>query len=121
MANFYFKRKHLEKEFKLLPRKLQDIFLDFADYSKSEFGIIPTITRITEHVEGSSGVHEAGRALDVRNEFMGKKKYSPHKVKKVLEYINEKYPRDDDYKVLVHHKFKGGPAHFHFQTPKEWK
>lgn len=100
-----------------MPLSLKIIVLDFAKASQKLFNITPTITRILEKVEGSSGVHEDFRAVDIRDEYKGSFTYQKWMTNFLINYINKKYPRLDAFKVLIHHSFSKGPYHFHFQVP----
>jgi len=112
-----FKTAIIIAEFISAPIMLQIIAEDFADYSIKEFGIEPVVTRILEVVEGESGVHQDYRAIDFRNEHGGIKLYQPNQVAELVDYINSRYPRVDDYDTIIHHSFDDGPEHFHIQLP----
>lgn len=109
-----FKSIQVSREFDEAPIFLKIIAKDFA-LASIDKAIEPVITRVMEPVDGSSGVHEAGRAVDFRNEFNGKTLYSPSQVAELIAYINAKYYRNDDKPTMIHHSFNGGPFHFHIQ------
>lgn len=88
-------------------------------------GIEPTVTRVFEHICGSSGVHEAHRGCDLRDETValdGSKHflYTPEQAQKIVREINLAYPRTDGYATILHHSFDEGPFHFHVQVGPEW-
>lgn len=114
-----FKNKDLKGQFLRLPKILQDIAIRmnhlFQDLNKPM-----VITRIFGKIEGSSGVHEAGRAFDVRNEYFdehGKQKrlLNEDEVAFVIGEISKDFPRRDHVSRIIHHSFNGGPYHFHVQ------
>ncbi len=109
-----FKTEELREEFHSRSTLLQFMAQDFEQLSLS-FGIDPTVTRVLETVTGSSGVHEAGRGIDFRDEHDKKRLYSDEQVRTILEVINKKFRRNDEYKTLKHHGFNGGPKHWHLQ------
>lgn len=109
-----FKTEELREEFHSRPTLLQFMAQDFEQLSLS-FGIDPIVTRVLETVTGSSGVHEAGRGIDFRDEHDKKRLYSDEQVRTILEVINKKFRRNDEYKTLKHHGFNGGPKHWHLQ------
>jgi len=109
-----FKHDELKEEFYSLPQLLQEMGLEFAARS-NRWGIVAIVTRVKESISGSSGVHEAGRAIDFRNEHAGKRLYSSVQTVLMLEHFNERYARRDRFNTLVHHGFRGGPCHFHLQ------
>lgn len=109
-----FKSNKVKDEFYEAPLLLQYISEDFIRKS-IQFGIEPVVTRVLEKVVGSSGVHESYRAVDFRDEFMGKRLYEAHHVEELLNYINSKWYRNDGKPTLVHHSFNGNPYHFHLQ------
>lgn len=114
-----FKNEQCEKEFLEAPLKLQEIVLYF-DGLCHDLGKEAIITRVLEHVEGSSGVHEAHRGIDCRDEFENKTTFTPEEVNYITTDINNRYPREDGKLVCIHHSFGGGPMHFHFQIPYNW-
>jgi len=114
------KHPHLNGEFLNLPIKLQLIAVDFESLSKVYFNIIPVVTRILEYIQGSTGVHEDGRACDFRIDHAGQSLYRDDMIEGLLNMINAAHPRTDGKKVLIAHSFKGGPRHFHMQIPHDW-
>ena len=85
-------------------------------------GVDVMVTRVRAKIQGSSGVHEAGRAIDFRDEFGGRtlRLYSESEVDRLCNAINALFPRDDGFNTILHHSFRGGPKHFHLQIPIEW-
>ena len=107
------KHHHYTEQFNNAPILLQIIAYDFRTRSL-EFGIEPVITRITDTVEGESGVHPQERGLDFRDFHMNGCLYTEEQSQSIVHYINGKYQRIDDYLVCIHH---GDPKHFHLQIP----
>lgn len=118
-----FKALHMKEQFEACPQKLLDVCEAFNQLSLKE-GIEPVITRVTDAVEGESGVHRAHRAVDFRNEFQfGKSKrwlYPIETVEHILDALNKRFPRTDGRLVAIHHSFNNGPFHFHLQIPASW-
>lgn len=111
-----FKEVNLENEFKQSPILLQIIANDFSDYCLDHFNIVVMCTRIKEIVHGSSGVHEAGRAIDFRDEHpTGNFRFSDEQESEVCRYINQKYERNDGLPTIIFHSFCEGPKHVHLQ------
>lgn len=108
----------LESEWASAPVFLKEIMIDFDRISR-RLGIDPVITRILQRIGGSSGVHEDGRALDVRDEYQGKHTYNQTQRDALVNYINARYPRNDGYLTCIHHGFQGGPEHFHIQIARD--
>lgn len=119
-----FKQTHLEDQYNLLPNKLRDICEYFSYISINQHGVMPVVTRILDKVAGESGVHQAYRAVDFRNQyFVGNSPrflYPMEVVEIIVDDINTKYPREDGKSVCMHHSFQGGPFHFHLQIPYAW-
>jgi len=109
-----FKEEHLKEEFKSRPEHLIKMTRDFVKLSRA-FSIEPVVTRVLERIDGSSSVHEAGRAIDFRDEHVGLRLYTRDQVGIILTEINGKYRRKDGKPTLLHHSFAGGPYHFHLQ------
>jgi hypothetical protein len=118
-----FKQPHMKAQYDSRPAKLKEI-CEFFESLSMGFGIDPVVTRVTDRVEGESGVHPAGRAVDFRNEIRGEAVsaflYSEAQVQEILSRINGRYRREDGKQVCIHHSFKGMPAHFHIQIPAAW-
>ena len=120
-----FKKDSLEQEFKSRSQLLKDMAFYFEQLSLS-VGVDPVVTRILEKIDGSSGVHEAGRAIDFRSHYRDhtgalKKLYSDQDVDRFLDLMNTKYKRNDGRKTMIHHSFNNGPLHFHLQSPSNIK
>lgn len=114
-----FKEPHMAEEYKNLPWRLRKIAEDFDRISQA-FEIESVVTRVLDPVEGESGVHPAGRAVDFRDEHGGSFLYTEKQMAAIVEFLNDKYKRSDWKKVCIHHSFNGGPAHAHLQIPYEW-
>lgn len=118
-----FKKPHIKVQFDACPKKLLDVCEAFNQLSLKE-GIEPVVTRVTDPVEGESGVHRDHRAVDFRNEYVsGNSKrwlYPIETVEHIVKTLNEKFPRTDKKPVALHHSFKGGAFHFHLQIPASW-
>jgi len=100
---------------------LYSIILDVASFSIREFGIMPMVTEIQRTAEENEAiygyrkmtVHMFWRGLDLRSWI-----YTEDQVKKIEEYINDKYFYDfrrPGKKVCLAHNVGAG-MHFHFQT-----
>jgi len=114
-----FKEPHMEAQFLSRPLRLLEVCKEFEDLSEA-FGIEPVVTRVTDPVEGESGVHPAGRAVDFRDEHDGVLMYTDAQTAAIVEYLNKKFERGDGKPVCLHHSFQGGQYHWHLQTPIEW-
>jgi len=110
-----FKTESLQLEFDNSPLLLRLLADDFCDYVTTHFAKKPICTRIWEAVAGSSGVHEVHRGIDFRDEHDGVFFFTPDESAELLEYINNKYYRNDGHPTLLHHSFCGGPMHMHLQ------
>lgn len=110
-----FKSPQVELEFKSLSVLLQHMAEKLDEFSLVEAGQEIIITRVKEHIPGDSGVHEANRAFDARNEYAGGFLYTEEQSKKLCEYMNTKYPRNDGKPTMICHSFGGGPLHLHCQ------
>ena len=115
-----FKRLNLLDEYRLMPKKLSEMTELFESISM-RFDIEPVVTRIMETIKGSSGVHEAGRAIDFRDEHAGVSLYTEDQREILLNEINAKYTRSDGRMTLIWHSFNGAPHHFHLQQAIEEK
>ena len=110
-----FKSALAEREFIDAPDLLRQICFDFAEMSK-EMGVEAVVTRVRQAVDGSSGVHEAGRAVDFRDEYdKGKFLYVHEQREKLVNVLNLRYSRRDNKPTCLWHSFNGGPHHFHIQ------
>jgi hypothetical protein len=110
-----FKTPELMEEFYQAPAMLQVMATWFEQLCIAHFSIEPTVTRILETVPGSSGVHEAGRAIDFRDEHAGRRLFTDEQVAFLISHMNARFPGNDSKLTCIHHKFAGGPAHFHIQ------
>jgi hypothetical protein len=119
-----YKTPDCEDQLKNSAPKLQEVVGYFESLSLAA-GIEPVITRVWDAVCGDSGVHEAHRAVDFRDETIpyaneSKNLYTQEQVDSIVKAINEKYPRTDGKPVCLHHSFQGAPHHFHVQIPADW-
>lgn len=118
-----FKLPHMKAQYEVLPAKLLEVCEYFNQLSLKE-GIEPTVTRVSDPVDGESGVHLLHRAVDFRNEYFdGRVKrwlYPIEVVDHITNMINTKFPRNDRKLVAIHHSFKHGPFHWHLQIPSTW-
>ena len=82
------------------------------------------ITRVTDAVDGESGVHPAKRAFDCRYQTSGGYYYTHEEAEMIRDKVNERFPRKDNRVTCMIHSFNGGMEHFHlqipFDIPKEW-
>jgi hypothetical protein len=114
-----FKKDYMKAELERSPLILQLIAFEFEQICR-KFKIEPTITRVSDAIKGSSGVHAAGRAFDIRDEFPCRVFVFEHKHRLMLvEYFNRKYERRDKKPTVLWHSFKKGPFHFHVQVAAE--
>lgn len=90
--------------------------VDEFERKSLEMGIEPVITRVSDPVEGESGVHPQKRAVDIRDEHNGRRTYTPAQRDLLIDYFNTKYRRRDGRPTVVWHSFKGAPHHFHIQV-----
>lgn len=111
-----FKDIRLADQFDRMPDLLKEISYEFAFMSYA-LGVVPVVTRITDPVEGESGVHRDNRAIDFRDEHAGEFLYQKINVMFLLQYFNAKYARNDNFNTLIWHSFNGMPKHFHIQIP----
>jgi len=114
-----FKSPDIEKEFESVTIFLQDMAMHMDLFCREKFSQELIITRVKEHICGDSGVHEANRAFDVRNEFEGGRLYTDEQVKEIIDYMQSSYPRNDGKPTIIHHSFAGGPYHLHVQIALE--
>lgn len=119
-----FKNERAEREYKLMPKRLREV----AEYFEAICGfyyVTAVVTRVREGVCGDSGVHEAGRGIDYRDETTlpdGEKVrlFTGEQVAQICELINARFAREDGKVTILHHSFQGGPGHFHIQIPVSW-
>lgn len=113
-----FKEKKLLKEFAKCDPFLQKLCLEF-DTKSEELGVEAICTRILDTVKGATGVHQAGRAADFRDQHAGEMLYGPAARAALLRHFNDNYKRMDGRPTLLWHSFQGGPWHFHLQVPAD--
>lgn len=116
-----FKEDYMQAQLTETPPLLQEMALSFESTCKSVSGIEPLVTRVSDAVQGDSGVHEAKRAFDVRDEFEGKNLFTAEHVKSIVDQMNAEYPRTDGKQTCIHHSFQGMPFHFHVQMAADMK
>lgn len=109
-----FKSPHLEQQLKDAPLLLKFLAQDFGELAAT-LGIEPVVTRVTDPVQGESGVHTDYRAFDIRDEYNGEFTYSESQRLMILKSLNAKYFRNDGKPSVIWHSFGGGPHHFHVQ------
>lgn len=109
-----FKLPHMKAQYDELPQILKDICEEFDSLSNS-FGIEPVVTRVSDPVEGESGVHPLKRAVDFRDQHDGRFLYTTEQRDIFLERIESIYKRNDGKPTIVYHSFNGAPFHFHVQ------
>lgn len=113
--NLRFKSEHMWGQFVRTPRLLQAMASEFCAQSLAE-GVSPLCTRVSDPIEGESGVHLAMRALDFRDQVGPAFTYREESRKRLLEFFNTKYARNDGKPTLLWHSFNNGPKHFHLQV-----
>lgn len=111
-----YKDTKLIYELERVPCFLVQIVYDFAQKAARDYGIEVTVTRVLEPVCGSSGVHEAHRGIDIRDQHNGGFTFTENQRNDLLKYITERYPRYDGKATVIWHSFQGQPYHFHFQV-----
>ena len=110
-----FKAPEIEAEFNQTSIFLKEMAYNLDMFSKLATSQEIIITRIKEHICGDSGVHEANRAFDCRNEFEGGRLYTDVQIKMLCDHMNWLYARNDGKPTMIHHSFQGGPFHLHCQ------
>lgn len=124
-----FKNAIAQSDYSVLPEKLKEI-CEFFETNSLFYGIEPVVTRVREGMCGDSGVHEAGRAVDFRDQCVmpdGSMRllYTSEQIQDICFMVARKYPRSDGKPVILHHSFTGPdgrpqPYHTHIQIPAEW-
>ncbi len=119
-----FKNEQAASDYKLMPKKLKEV-CDFFEACVGFYYVTPVVTRVREGVCGDSGVHEAGRGIDYRDETVlpdGQhvNLFTGDQVAQIVQLVTDRYPRDDGKPTILHHSFQGGPGHFHLQIPIAW-
>lgn len=118
-----FKSATIMQQYEILPEKLKEICDEFDKLAKDN-GITAIVTRVSDPVEGESGVHLDHRAVDFRNQYNNGTSlvclFPMELVEEIVETINTLYVRQDKYKTIIHHSFNGGMYHFHLQIPYGW-
>lgn len=106
----------MKAQYDELPQVLKDICEEFTSLSVS-FGIEPVVTRVSDPVEGESGIHRLKRAIDFRDEHEGKFIYTTAQRDMLIERVQAMWERSDSKPIVVYHSFRGAPHHFHLQVP----
>ncbi len=106
--------KHRD-QFNNAPLLLKHILYSADEYCKQHFHKELTVTRVNDPVDGESGVHPDYRGVDCRDEFLGHPMFTMEESMQLVNYINDRFKRNDGYKTCIHHSFDNGPKHFHFQ------
>ncbi len=115
-----FKEEKMREQFPLLPELLKRMISDFELVSET-LGVEPVITRISDPIEGESGVHPDLRAIDFRDEYEGELLYTRRAREILVLRINTKWPRNDGKLTLIWHSFRGAPNHFHLQCASDMR
>jgi len=118
VSEVQFKIPSYMKQYDELPLILKFIVKD-ADEIARAFGKEMVITRVSDKVDGESGVHPDKRAVDCRDQFKGEFLFTEDERKAIVHFINAKYSRKDKHSVCLWHHFNDGAYHFHFQVPYE--
>jgi hypothetical protein len=114
-----FKHPGLSHELETADPRLREMAKVFEMIFREETGQEPLITRVKEHIKGSSEVHPAGRAFDVRDETSeGLDTVSDEQVLKICKRMNLIFFRRDGKLACIHHAFGDGPRHFHVQAER---
>lgn len=110
-----FKDEKLLAEFSKAPILLSLMLQDADLFCQENFDKELTVTRILGSIAGDSGVHADYRAIDCRDEYLGKRTFNESELKDLMGYINLRYYRNDGLLSVIHHSFQGMPYHLHFQ------
>ncbi len=110
-----FKSPQVETELRSVTTLLQDMAEQCDTFSQMIAKKEITVTRVLEFIPNDSGVHEARRAFDVRDEFEGVRTYTDEEAQMIVDHMNLAYPRNDGKPTALHHSFEGGPLHIHVQ------
>jgi hypothetical protein len=107
---FDYLHPHLQRLFRLICHILNDMDFDV---------LVTSMIRPAGTIEGESGVHAVGRAIDfVPLRTPGGPNVSQVKMEAIAECINRLYPRGDKKPILMWHQVPtGGSIHFHAQVP----
>src|SRR5271163_808102 len=98
-----FKTNDSEDELKHSPQKLQEVAALF-DQLSTALGIQAVVSRVWDGVCGDSGVHEAHRGTDFRDETFSTPTqseylYTAAQANSIVSQINAQYPRTDGKKT----------------------
>lgn len=119
-----FKTEQSKKELEEGFVGLRQLALEF-ERECARYGIEPTVTRVKGKIEGDSGVHAAGRAVDFRDQTFDADGdahfvFTQAQREAILKRMNERYKRPDGKPTLLWHSFKGAPSHWHLQLFVGW-
>ena len=118
VSSLEFKSEEVLHQFQHSSHSLKVVACDFARLA-NELGTTPVMTRVKEKVKGSSGVHESGRAVDFRGQYVGRHLYPLNTRHAIIYYLNVRYGRGDGRRTCMYHRFdKKSPYHFHCQIPR---
>ena len=111
-----FKDPSLVAELAQTPVEMQVIAEFFDQESLRQCGFDALVTRVLENICGDSGVHEAKRGVDFRDEYDGGFTYTDVQAAALAAAVNARFPRNDDKLTCIFHSFEGGPRHAHLQV-----
>lgn len=106
-----YKHDYLEHELNKVHPELKNVLRAFQSISL-DFEKVPVITSIFRE---DSGVHKAGRAIDIRDQHGGSFVYTEEERLALVNYINAVYTRSDNKKTCLWHD-AGTGFHFHLQV-----
>jgi hypothetical protein len=121
-----FKEEHMKSQLERTSEFLQFMAKKADSLSQEIAGRPLVITRVTDQVQGESGVHPAGRAFDARFQSSTGCYYTRDQAERIRDEINRLFPRPDGKQSCIIHSFRKktqdgsvsvGMEHFHFQIP----
>lgn len=123
-----FKTPNAQTQFVDSPLRLREVVLWAVDFAHTKLHKPAlTITRVRDPVEhgSESGVHPAGRAVDLRDQTSDDQGNTIHIFTSIeadtfVNTINSNFPRADGKLTCIHHSVNQDPMHFHFQIPYSW-
>lgn len=108
-----FKKLHMAEQFNTLPWVVRHVVKTGDEHAQLLFNKEFIVTRVTDKVDGESGVHTDKRAVDVRT----KGHFTAEECQTLVNFLNARFPRKDRFKTCIYHK--GTEWHLHIQAPKE--
>lgn len=129
-VSYQFRNPEKSREFDYLAPSLQKMFMLLCHIlnAMSYDVIITSMIRKPDTIDGESGVHATGRALDCvplkRSDVKQLETSADYdqKMKIVADCINKMLPRQDERSTVIWHQFPGGGGlHFHIQVPYDSK